>query len=223
MKISTSPQEGVYQGSKWLKFQVLCEESELADLFARLEPFSIFPLTGIVSKEQIPTSKDFFLSQYASWIEGLKQGIVPSDADLRKVLACAFSESEDSFWLQDLGQNRYLVKISEPVIQVQAHYFIYSEGEFHSMSMGSGSIFWGLQFSFPQVYQDPKTLELLEPKQSPNKERFQRIREWVRDQTRPTPFSIDGKKVNSTIRIGKKCKGWIHPQIVQQGLSIYES
>ncbi len=224
LRVSSVGFEGVYQGSKWLKFQVLCDEEELKALFDCLNPFSIYPLTGIVSLENMPISQTRFLSEYASWIELLKKGEVPDDAALRTVLASAFTAVPDALWLQDLGKNRFLVKIAEPVIQVQAHYFSYSaeDGVFRPMSMGMESIFWGLQFSFPQIYQDPKTMEFLEPKSSPNKVLFQKLREWVREKTRATPFLVEGKKINSPIRIGKKCFSWIgsHPQLPKRRISI---
>jgi len=81
--------------------------------------------------------------------------------------------------------------------------------------MGLGSVFWGIQMSYPQIYQDPKTMELMEIEESPNMELFQKIRGWVRDATRATPFIVEGKRVNSPIRIGKNCLSWIgrHPQL----------
>ncbi len=225
LRVSQLAAEGVYQGSKWLKYQVLCDAEEMRSLFERLNPFWIYPLTGLISLEQIPMKQEEFLSEYASWIEGLKAGIVPSDAQLRKVLACAFTAEPESLWLQEVPGSRYLVKISKPVIQLQAHSFSYSsaDGQFRPLSMGTESIFWGVQFSFPQIYQDAKTMELLEIEASPNRDLFIKIREWVRDATRPTPFIADGKRTNSPIRIGKNCFSWIHahPQLAQKGISIH--
>ncbi len=225
LRVSQPAAEGVYQGSKWLKYQVLCDGEEMRSLFERLNPFWIYPLTGLVSIEQIPMKQETFLSEYASWIEGLKAGKIPSDAELRRLLACAFTAEPDALWLQEVPGNRYLVKISKPLIQVQAHSFSYSsaDGEYRPLSMGTEAIFWGVQFSFPQIYQDAKTMELLEIEASPNRDLFIKIREWVRDATRPTPFIADGKRTNSPIRIGKNCFSWIHahPQLPQKGIAIH--
>lgn len=225
LRISNPAEEGIYQGSKWLKLQVLCDASELASLFQKLEPFAIYPLTGLLSLDRIPLSKEFFLSSYSSWMETLQKGSLPSDLELRQVLACAMSREEDAFWLQKIG-DRYLVKISKPVVQVQAHFFTYSpiDGAFRPMSMGAGSIFWGLQFSFPQVYQNPKTMELLEPEESPNQDLFRQIRLWGREETRSAPFVVEGKKNQTPIRLGKQCFSWInrHPQLIEKQISIAE-
>lgn len=227
LRISTLEQEGVYQGSKWLKIQVLCDQEELKRLFDRLSPFKIYSLTGLKDLEQVSLSQEQFLEEYGSWIEGLKKGVVPSDAQLKKLLAAAFTRRSEALWLQQVSGNRYLVKIGEPVIQVQAHAFSYSpiDEVFRPLSMGSRSIFWGIQFSYPQVYQDPKTLDILENEESLNNELFQIIRQWMRDETKATPFVVNGKRTNVPIRLGKNCFSWIHhhPQLQEQQISVFES
>jgi len=215
--------EGVYQGSKYLKHQVLCDAEELKNLFARLGSFSIFPLTGLGSGEAI--DKDYFLAVYSAWIELLKGGQVPTDAELKKLLACTFVAETDSLWKQEIPGGRYIVKMRKPVIQVQAHFFTYSSLDevFRPMTMGSNNIFWGLQFSFPQVYQEPKTMELLEIDESPESDLFQKVKLWARDETRATPFVVNEKRTNVPIRLGKNCFSWIynHPQLQKQNIGVY--
>lgn len=226
LSISTPQQEGIFQGSKWLKLQVFCDADELKDLWNSLASFSIFPLTGIVSGEAMDSN--YFTDAYAGWIEGLKEGRVPSDAELRKVLACAITDEPDALWLQEIEGRGFLVKVRKPVIQVQAHYFTYSslDGVFRPMSMGEKSIFWGLQFSFPQIYQEGKSLEFKEPERN---RLFENLRLWVRNATRPTPFLVQDKtgeikKINAPIRLGKNCFSWIgrHPQLLQQHIGVME-
>lgn len=215
LKVSNASEEGVYQASKFLKIQVLCDVEELSALFDALKPFWIYPLSGIGPGEAIPS--DAFLQKYASWIEQLKNGTVPKD-----VLAWAFTEDPASLWKQEVPGKGYLVKIAKPVVQVQGHYFTYSriDGEFRPMTMGPGSIFWGLQFMTPQIYQDPKTMELCEAGEN---RIFQTIRQWSRDRTRPTPFVVDGKKTNVPIRLGKNCFSWIntHPQLIENQIGVH--
>lgn len=215
LRLSTLDQEGVYQGSKYLKYQVLCNREELSHLFERLGRFFIYPLTGLNDGKLI--EKETFLAEYGSWIEGLKEGRVPADKELRRLLACAFTLDSAALWKQQVPGNRYIIKTAQPVIQVQAHFFTYSpiDKVFRPMTMGESNIFWGLQFSFPQIYQDPKTMEFREIDDSPNLELFQKIKQWVRDETRATPFVVDGIKTNVPIRLGKGCFSWIksHPQL----------
>ena len=223
-RISTPSQEGFYQASKWLKFQVLIDQNELDDLFQRMGSFGIYPLTGLLDESQVLLPQEAFLSEYGSWIEGLQRGVIPSDAQLRKILACAWSADSNALWLQSVPKEKFLMKISQPVIQCQAHSFTYSEadGVFRPMSMGLKAIFWGIQISYPQIYQDPKTMELLKVGESVNSHLFSTIRQWVRDATRPTPFVVSGLKTNVPIRIGKQCFAWIdaHPQLKEQGIIV---
>ncbi len=222
LRVSSVEKEGTYQASKWLKIPMLLDGMEMKSLFDFLGQHWIFPMTGFSDGSSIPTA--FFVSEYAGWIEGLKQGITPKDADLRRVLASALTGDLDSLWLQPIAsrENQYLVKVSQPVVQMQAHFVHFSsvDGEFRSMSISKESIFWGIQCSFPQVVQDPKTMDICQIK--PDRI-FLMIREWVRENTRPTPFLIEGEKKNVPIRLGKQCFSWIHhhPDLQARGLKIY--
>ncbi len=221
LRISSVDNEGVYQGSKWSKIQVLCDGEELKTLFDQLAPFWIFPLTGIVAGN--PLSPDLFIEEYSRWVEGLKRGTSPSDEELKKILACAFTDDLSALWLQPVSKG-YLTKISKPVVQVQAHFFTYSslDGVFRPMSMGKETIFWGIQFSFPQIHQDAKTMELCETEENGL---FRKIQLWAREMTRATPFVVEGQKKNVPIRLGKRCFSWIHshPQLIQQKIGVYAS
>jgi hypothetical protein len=223
LRISTPEAEGIYQGSKYLKYQVLCDASELKNLFIRLNPFWIYPLTALGSGD--PINPDSFIQVYGTWIEMLKQGKVPTDAELRVLLACVFAADPSSLWKQEIPGGRYIVKMGGPIVQVQAHFFSYSalDAVFRPMTMGANTIFWGLQFSFPQIYQEPKTMEFREVDESLEADLFQKIKQWVRDETRATPFVVDEKKTNVPIRLGKNCFSWIHhhPQLLQQKIGVY--
>ncbi len=220
LRISTPEKEGEYQGSKWLKFQVLCEKDELERLFSRLRPFFIFPLSGLVNGH--PLSEESFLAEYGSWIAGLKEGRPPEDHALKKILAAAMTDDLDSLWLQEVPGKGYLMKMAKPVLLMQAHSFSYSkmDGVFRPMSMGLQSVFWGIQFSFPSIYQDARTMELREVERG---KLFEEVRLWVREESRATPFIVEGERINSPIRLGKGSFSWIgrHPQLKSQGISIH--
>jgi hypothetical protein len=223
LRTSTPALEGVFQGSKFLKHQVLCDAAELQQLFDVLGDFSIYPLTGLVSGA--PIEANTFVQEYSSWIEELKQGRVPNEVQLRRILACALTAETDALWKFEVPGNRFIIKPSKPVVQVQAHFFTYSpiDGVFRPMTMGQNNIFWGLQFSFPQIYQDPKTMEFHEIDESLNTDLFQKIKQWARDTTRATPFIVEEKRVYVPIRLGKNCFSWIHhhPQLIQQNIGVY--
>ena len=219
LSISTPECKGTYQGSKWLKFQLLCEAVELQALFERLRPFYLFPLTGVGEGRAIEES--FFLNVWESCIASLKEGRLPEESALRQILASALTDDLEALWLQKVEGKGYLTKIAKPVIQLQSHWFTYSDVDrvFRPMSMGKGSVFWGIQFSYPQIYQDPLTMEFREGERG---RLFEALRLWVREATRATPFCVNGEKVHVPIRLGKKCFDWIgrHPQLIEQGIGV---
>lgn len=222
LRISIPSKEGVYQGSKWLKLQVLCEAEEMEPLFERLSPVEIFPLTGIVDGN--PIDLEHFLSVYKKWVDNLKKGILPEDLELKKYLAAVCVKNREDLWLQEIPQKGYLTKISRPVLQMQAHYFTYSalDDVIRPMSMGSQSIFWGLQFAFPQVYQDSQTMDI---KFVEDLSIFETLRKWSREFTKPTSFLAGQNRINSSIRIGRKTLSWIHehPQLKMQQLAVWNA
>ena len=81
-------------------------------------------------------------------------------------------------------------------------------------------ILWGLSFSFPQIIQKAKTIDIeqIDFQKNENGSLFKKIRKWIRDNTKATPFIINSKKLNSPIRLGKNCFSWInnHPQLIGQ-------
>lgn len=219
LRISEPSVEGVFQASKWLKIQVLLDGDEMKSLIESLGTFWIFPMTGIVNGK--PIEHSFFIEEYSRWIADLKEGKLPNAESLRRIMAAVFTDDVNALWLQQVGNDKYLTKIRAPIVQVQTHYFSYSSVDqvFRPMSMGLNSIFWGLQFSFPQIYQDPKTMEF---HQVSEMALFRKIQLWVRENTRATPFLVDGKKINSSIRLGKKCFPWInsHQQLIDQHIQV---
>ncbi len=221
LRVSSLEKEGVYQASKWLKIPVLLDGLEMESLLKSLDKHWIFRC-GFSNGEAMEDS--FFVSEYTRWIDGLKKKQIPTDEELRHLLASYMTDDLDSLWLQKIAskENEYLIKVRQPVIQMQAHFVHFStvDHEFRSMSIGKDSIFWGILFSYPQVVQDAKTMDICSIKPS---RLFSQLREWVRENTRPTPFLVDGIKKNVPIRIGKECFSWIseHPDLNAKGLKIY--
>jgi hypothetical protein len=223
MRISTPAQEGQFQAAKWLKLQALVDSQELSALFDLVEPSWLLPLSGMFSMGELPVQRGDFLLEYRRWIEALQNGSIP---EIKKYNALAWTKNEESFWLQEVPGNRYLVKPCEPMVHIQVHQMGYSsvDGVFRPMVLSQESIFWGLQFSFPQVIQQSKTMDLVEVEEGPNLELFQTVRKWVRERTVAIPMVVDGKRINLPMRLGKTCFSWInrHPQLVSRNFSVLE-
>lgn len=226
-RISTPAQEGILRVSKWLKFQVLLNEEEMHALFSHLGSFSIYLVSGWVRREQASLSKEAFLSLYSRYVSYLKRGEVPPVEEFKIPFSSILTRTADLLYAQDVGQERYLIKALRPVIQLQAHHFFLSEVDYkyHPMVQSHESISWGLQISYPQIFQDPKSADFSKVtvcEAFPNSEFFILLTKWLRQHTLPTPFVYRGVQTYVPIRIGKQCVSWIncHPQLLKRKLGV---
>lgn len=226
LRISTLATEGPLQASKWLKCQVLLDASEMESLFTALGSFDIYLTSSVHRPGEGLVAKQEFLKQYELYVAALQEGRFPDDA------ACAFfssvfTASSEALYAVMVGEGQQLIRVIQPVIQLQSHRMDYSQadGKFRSMTFGSDSLLWGIQFSYPQLYQDNKTHEIhqmLNNEKFPNSLLFQKLQLWVRYHTTPTPMIVEGKKMNLPVRLGKNCFPWInnHPQLVTRNMQV---
>lgn len=227
-RISTPAQEGVLRVSKWLKFQVLLDNTEMEELFNHLDNFLLFTVSGWVRKEKASLSKNEFISLYSDYICYLKNGEIPPVDQFKIPFSSVLTRTPDLLYAQDVGQERFLIKALKPVIQLQAHHFFLSDVDYkyHPMVLSDESISWGLQISYPQIFQDPLSSDFSKVTVSsdfPNSELFILLTKWLRRHTLPTPFVYRDVKTHVPIRIGKRCLPWIraHPQLVKRKLEVF--
>lgn len=214
------------QASKWLKVPLLIEVDEMKALISHLDPFWIFLVSGVFPLDKGALSPKEFLDFYQVYVESLKRGEMPDESKFRQPFSSVWTVTTDALYSFPVGVNQQLIKVEKPVIQLQPHRFEYSplDGKFRSMVFGKDSVWWGVQFSYPQLYQD-EHLQIMQVKDTeyfPNTAFFKKLQKWVRDNTVATPFMIEGKRVNVPIRLGKNCFSWInnHPQLSGRGLSV---
>lgn len=229
VRISSCKTEGILQVSRWLKVQVLADPGEMEALFTMFPPdlfLASVSEPATACDAMIPSKA--FLVRYAEYVDLLKQGKVPATENFRRHFSCAISQTSETFYAIAAGNDRYLIRPSHPVIQLQAHHFFYSslDKKFHPMVLSADSVTWGLQFSYPQLFQDPKTRQIrkvMDTPEFPNSALFSTFLKWMRNTTLPTPFEVDGTRVNAPIRTGKKTLSWIqrHPQLHRKGIRIF--
>lgn len=201
MKRSTLEKEGPLQVSKWLKIPLLIDEAEMHGLLSCIpESAYFYPIQGIVNEGEEEVTKGKFLEIYAQYVGQLKEGNIPAP-----IPPYALSEDEQSLYAIEVGEGRVLIKPRLPVIQFQANQVRYSseDGAFRTQQFGCGGITWGIQISYPQLFQDNKTHEIVGVQTLPNTPLFKTLQKWVRAHTRATPFIVDGRKQNEPIRLGK--------------------
>jgi hypothetical protein len=225
LSVSSSQQEGNFFASRWIHVPVLASVEELGQLFS-LWNSSWLLLLGIpLKREEMEIPFSYFLEVYGKVIEKLKNGEAADKMLLKNILPAAVSMSDEAVYLQEVAGDRYLLKLRKPVMQMQAHFFRFSpiDNSIRSMVKGQDSVFWGIEISYPQIFQNPKTEEIEKSSAFENEKLYTALKKWMRDFTRPTPFILpDGKKMNSPIRIGKSCLSWIaeHPDLKTKGLVV---
>jgi hypothetical protein len=94
------------------------------------------------------------------------------------------------------------------------------------MTLGQGSVTWGIQFSYPQIFQHPQShafAKVGDGEEFPNTSLFSKLAKWLRNFSMPTTFIYEGKSTSVPIRTGKEVFSWIHnhPQLKLQGLSVH--
>jgi hypothetical protein len=227
IRISSPKIEGILQVSKWIKVQVLLDASEMQQLIQTLGGLFFVIVSEPVKADECTISSTVFLERYAEYIHLLRHGQVPSVDNFRRFFSCALSVTLETFYAIAAGNDKFLIKPTKPVLQLQTHHFFYSDldGKFHPMALSSESISWGLQISYPQLFQDPVThqvAKVIDSPDFPNTAMFTKLLRWMRSFTLPTPFEVKGTRINSPIRIGKQSLAWIknHPQLKQRGIQI---
>jgi hypothetical protein len=215
------------QVSKWLEVQALIDAEEMEALFEALGDFSIYLAGALTPLGEGIVTKPQFLSVYKKYVDGLKIGQLPHEEEYRSLFSSVFSVNSECLYAIPFDNGKQLIRLLKPAVQLQAHSMDYtvSDGKFRPMVFGVDSILWGIQFSYPQLYLDPTTKEVLQVRENvffPNSALFHALQKWMRHNTIPTPFLVEDKKINVPMRLGKQCLRWIqnHPQLAIKNLRV---
>ncbi len=219
-----------FQASQWQKCALLIDGDEMEALLTALQDFWMIKIAGVIPLGQERIDQQDFLDGYASYIQSLKGGALSFENNWRSLFSSIWTVDLTSVYSVPLDQSKGLVKIERPVIQLQRHRVDYSEadGTFRSQVFGEKSIDWGIQFSYPSLYQDAnfQIFKVREGDEFPNTALFKRLQRWVRAHTIPTSFERrDQRRVNLSIRLGKRCVSWIntYPPLRERGLVVSHS
>lgn len=197
--------------SKWTKLPLLIDQMD--ELFAALPKLTLYQVGKLTAPGEGELPLITFLDAYSSYVTALKSGEVT-----KFPYAPVLSVTDEAIEVMKVDGGRELIKPKLPVVQVQPYAFAFKNGEFHSQLFGTDVISWGLQFGYPQIFEDPQTHAIYSTRDLPNGPLFRVLQKWVRAHTSATP--INGK--NLPIRLGKTCFSWInhHPQLKTQGLHV---
>ncbi len=213
--------------SKWTEIQALLDIEEIEALLKTLAPVEIYAAGSITARQAGAISILEFMQGYTSYIHDLKAGLVPNMTTKRQLFSSILTTTPVILYALAIDEQRQLIRALKPVVQLQMHALDYSpyDEKFRPMAFGLNSITWGLQFSYPQLFLDPLTKKIMTIDKSaafPNTALFHTLQRWLRHFTIPTPFKVNGKRFNSSIRIGKQCLSWIasHHQLKTHHLEV---
>jgi hypothetical protein len=213
IKVSTKEKEGAFHCSKWLRHVVLLEKSEMQSLLDAMGSFFLVPATGLVSVDSFLVEKGTFLSRYESYLQQIVESPEFPSSSVRNAFTLMLSSSLDSFYALEVPSNKFIIRARLPVIQLQMYHCFFSklDQKIHSMAMNKESFSWGLQISYPQIYEDPNTHEfinVLKSQDLQDTKLYKEIVQWIRNHTKPVCLSFHGHTIWAPFRMGKGARDW---------------
>jgi hypothetical protein len=210
VRYSSVEKEGLFRASKWLKHSMLLNLEEMRAFLSALGSFMLVPASGLVTEESWQVSELEFLEKYGLYLEWMKLHPTLPPIPLRRFFSLMLSTSSDAFYAVAIPDGKIAIKQALPVVQIQLYHCFFSsyDHQIRSMVASPDSFGWGLQISYPQIYEDPKTHQyskVLLEEGFPNSKLFKEIVSWLRKNTQPVALQEDGRAY-APFRIGKFSK-----------------
>jgi hypothetical protein len=210
LDISSIEIEGDYRCSKWISHAVLFSLEELQQLLHVVAPCFFVPIAEPVAKENWSIPLEAIFEKYKEYIEGVNNAADLPSPQLRRFFSLGLTCCLTDLYAVPLSQDRIFIKPKRPIIQIQLYRcYLSPEKEFHPMILHPSSFSWGLQFSYPQIYEDPKTHEfskVLQEESFANTKLYKTIVSWIREHTKPWTVVIEGKKIAAPFRLGREAE-----------------
>lgn len=208
-------QLGVMNASKWLRFALLVDVSELQTLLENLGQVHLINLSPVHSEQDLLVTKEQLLKQYKDYIDLIKAGKSVDHAHMQKAFALHMSYDMSSCYQIVLKEGALLyAKERAPGVRLRLHNFSWDgeNGQTHSNVHAKNGITWGLEFAYPQIFAssiDEEVVYVLKSNEMPNNALFQQVKKWVRQGSKPVRFLYEGSSCVSTIRLGKEAQNWV--------------
>lgn len=181
--------------SRYHHIRLLITPEEMRGLFTALSPFKLINVSEVTKSPEV--DQEVFLKAYEAYFAG--------NTDInRPLFSCALTRDESAVMMKQVPDGRTMSRIVKPVVQMRAHSYTVAAGKLLPMTFGNDAKAWGIQLSYPYLYEDMETGEVVDTLKSntTNNDLFKTLRVWVRDQTSPATFEIEGKQVKTPLRQG---------------------
>lgn len=207
IRYSSTEKEGLFRASKWLKHAVLLNLEEMRSFLSVLGSFVLVPASGLLSESCWKISEQEFFDQYGAYLEWMKLYPTLPPVPLRRFFSLMLSTTLDAFYAVAIPDGKIAIKPVLPVIQIQLYHCFFSsfDHQIRSMVASPESFAWGLQISYPQIYEHPKTHQfskVLLEEGFPNSKLFKEMVSWLRKHTQPVALQEEGRAY-APFRVGK--------------------
>ena len=185
------------QASRFISHSVLLSIEDL-DQILTLLGCQVCNISKVVEKIDY---KDELLSSYRDYVADFEKGDVFLP-NYRANLACALTCELSCLNVQNLNDNRLIIRPILPIIQVGLFTFgISSEGKLLSGALGASTRSYGLQFSFPALFRDPITGKNGNAlKEGINAPMWKTLTKWIRNETHLLKIKHGHEMIASTLR-----------------------
>jgi hypothetical protein len=199
------------QASLWMSQRVLLTPEELIDLFGFLPSFELYSLSHVGSKEGFHVSKERFLELYKAFFMSFFHKKDMSFYTFKKQLTVGMTCKEYTLYLTEPSSGPFLIHMQEPSVVIGPcvfHYdnaakkILYADHMTNAMRMG-------LEFKFPQFYQDPQTLQPVKhftDPSNPNTRLFKGLQKWCRENAKVVFLEKDAEeRFSPGCKVGNQC------------------
>lgn len=202
---STIQAEGEYKCSKWQTLAILFSKEELESLLSSLGECFFLPVAEPVIEGEECVSGNKIIKLYEEYLSWIRKTEELPPAEVRRFFSLGLTSSLDDVYVVPVGKDKVFVRPKRPIIQLQLYRcYLAPDGVFHPMILHPDSFSFGLQFAYPQIYEDPKTHQFhkvfLEEGFS-NTQLYKKVVAWSRENTKP--FNLQEGGV-APFRLGKK-------------------
>ena len=210
------------EASKWLDFLFLVSLKEIETLFKNFSEVFLFLSKGLfpIGKNRIEI--EGFCELYELYLKALEGG---EEIDLTPFYLY-ITRMESAVHRQRVDGERERIFPILPCMISQPGRLSYSSHDetFRISSFGPDTIPWGLKLSFPQLYLDPETREIMRGDRappSPNAPLLDLLRRWIRETTLPVAFKVGDLKIQTPYRLGKELGNTLkHPFLEERGIHV---
>ncbi len=203
-KIKGAP-KSVLQASKWLEIPMLLTPDDFLKMLVFLEGTILSPLGNLVNENELCIDPLELSKVYANVCQLAFENKLIS-RDLIKKLSLRIICKKENLIACELAQGRFIVHEQVPAIKMQALFLNYSkeENKIRSRVLGANQIFWGVELSFPQIYQDPLTFKMKDSWNITEESKlFKSLQKWAREHTKPSKFQFDKVSQSTAFRRSK--------------------